>query len=109
MTLGTKLPEKFVDPLMGGVMNSPVKLPGSGKVCERKVIIGHLLRDSRDPFDSSPLSASDLVPCEELKEEIKEYNEKKVRLGGGTYGRVALMDWIWMMVWLVFVVTSLLL
>jgi hypothetical protein len=81
VTLGTKLPEDFVDPLMGGVMNSPVKLPGSGKICERKVIMGHLLRDSRDPFDSSPLSASDLIPCGELKEDIKQYNEKKVRMG----------------------------
>ena len=40
MTLGTQLPEKFVDPLMGGVMNSPMRLPGSGKVCERKVRMG---------------------------------------------------------------------
>ena len=77
LTLGSQLPDHFVDPLMGGVMNSPVKLPGSGKVCERKVILGHLKRDSHDPFDSSPLSAADLAPCTELKEEIKEFNRKK--------------------------------
>jgi hypothetical protein len=76
-SLGSALPEKFVDPLMGGVMNSPVKLPSSGKVCERKVVTQHLKVDHRDPFDNSPLNAAALIACPELKAEILEWKDNK--------------------------------
>ena len=76
-SLGAALPDKFVDPLMGGVMNSPVKLPSSGKVCERKVVTQCLNRDGKDPFDDSPLSAEALISCIDLKAEIAEWKVNK--------------------------------
>ncbi|GMH69850.1 hypothetical protein TL16_g05258 [Triparma laevis f. inornata] len=76
-SLGSTLPEKFIDPLMGGVMNSPVKLPSSGRVCERKVVSQHLKVDHRDPFDKSSLNTAALIACPELKAEIVEWKNKK--------------------------------
>ena len=76
-SLGASLPDKFVDPLMGGVMNSPVRLPSSGKVCERKVVAQSLNRDGRDPFDDSPLSVEALIACLDLKAEINEWKANK--------------------------------
>ena len=75
--LGEKMPEEFLDPLMGNLMLSPVKLPTSGKVVDRKVILAHLKRDPRDPFNNISLDMSMLISDVELKEKISEFNDKK--------------------------------
>ena len=41
--------EEFEDPLLGGVMRDPVRLP-SGMVVERASIVQHLLTDKNDPY-----------------------------------------------------------
>jgi hypothetical protein len=41
---------------MGEIMEDPVILPGSGKICDRKHIIRHLLSTPNDPFNRQPLT-----------------------------------------------------
>ncbi len=43
---------------MGEIMEDPVILPGSGKVCDRKHIIRHLLSTPNDPFNRQPLTGA---------------------------------------------------
>lgn len=73
-TIGQKEPPEFLDALMGHVMRDAVRLPGSGRVCERSVIESQLrLHGPRDPFDGSGLHASMLEPQEELTARIQEW------------------------------------
>lgn len=37
-------PDEFCDPIMGEVMEDPVRLPTSNKIVDRKTIYRHLLR-----------------------------------------------------------------
>ncbi|VEL13446.1 unnamed protein product [Protopolystoma xenopodis] len=37
-------PEAFIDPIMGHLMENPVKLPSSGQIVDRKTIYQHLLK-----------------------------------------------------------------
>ncbi|KAF6775833.1 hypothetical protein AHF37_04407 [Paragonimus kellicotti] len=74
-------PEDFVDPIMGHVMEDPVKLPASGHVVDRKTIYRHLLNDSTDPFTRQPLKMSQVVPQDELKATIRAWiAERRARL-----------------------------
>ena len=43
---------------MGEIMEDPVILPGSGKICDRKHIIRHLLSTPNDPFNRQPLTGT---------------------------------------------------
>jgi len=76
-TIGKSLPAEFIDPLMGGVMSDPVKLPSSGKVSERKIILAHLKSARTDPFDGTPLTPAQLLPCEELTTQLEEWRAAK--------------------------------
>ncbi|RTG89442.1 ubiquitin conjugation factor E4 A [Schistosoma bovis] len=40
-------PDEFIDPIMGCLMEDPVKLPTSGKIVDRKTIYRHLLKRIR--------------------------------------------------------------
>jgi len=83
--LGSKMPQEYLDPIMGNVMNSPVKLPSSGKTVERKVVLAQVKRNPIDPFDGSPLTPDMLVVDLELKNKIVEYKEKrKTSMRGGS-------------------------
>ncbi|KAF5403087.1 Ubiquitin conjugation factor E4 A [Paragonimus heterotremus] len=74
-------PDDFVDPIMGHVMEDPVKLPASGHVVDRKTIYRHLLNDSTDPFTRQPLKMSQVVPQDELKATIRAWiAERRARL-----------------------------
>jgi len=57
---GEDVPDHFLDPINCSVMTDPVKLPTSGQVVERAVIIRHLLNDEIDPFNRAPLTVSAL-------------------------------------------------
>jgi kinesin family protein 5 len=83
--IGNKEPPEFLDALMGHVMADPVRLPSSGKVCDRCVVQEQLrLRDSRDPFDGSPLTIDMLEPQDELRQRIVDWKaESKRRVGDG--------------------------
>jgi len=66
-------PEDFVDPISCELMREPVKLPSSGKIVCRSTIAKHLLSDEKDPFNRSPLTLDQVVPCETLEQQIKEW------------------------------------
>eukprot|EP01059_Diplonema_ambulator_P005985 TRINITY_DN15761_c0_g1_i2.p1 TRINITY_DN15761_c0_g1~~TRINITY_DN15761_c0_g1_i2.p1 ORF type:complete len:730 (+),score=170.42 TRINITY_DN15761_c0_g1_i2:204-2192(+) len=68
-----EVPERFKDSLLGNTMSDPVRLPRSGRVCDRKVIMLHLRRHKTDPFTNSRLTADKLQPCPHLKHEIEEW------------------------------------
>jgi len=67
------VPEEFEDAIMGEIMEDPVILPGSGKICDRKHIIRHLLSTPNDPFNRQPLTEDKLIPATELREKISQW------------------------------------
>ena len=52
----------LADPLMQTRMKDPVRLPTSGTIMDRPIILRHLLNTQNDPFNRSPLTESDLEP-----------------------------------------------
>jgi len=71
------VPEEFEDAIMGEIMEDPVILPGSGKICDRKHIIRHLLSTPNDPFNRQPLTEDKLVPATDLRQRIKQWKEQQ--------------------------------
>ena len=69
-------PEEFLDPLMMSLMDDPVRLPTSGHIVDRSVIMQHLLNDKHDPFSRQPLTADMLEPQPELKAKIEAWKAK---------------------------------
>lgn len=70
-------PDEFLDPLMYTIMKDPVTLPTSKVNIDRSTIKAHLLSDSTDPFNRSPLKLEQVIPNVELKERIEEYKRQK--------------------------------
>ncbi|KLO08673.1 hypothetical protein SCHPADRAFT_908469 [Schizopora paradoxa] len=68
-----EVPDEFLDPLMYTLMRDPVTLPSSKVVIDRSTIKAHLLSDTKDPFNRSPMSIEDVVPNPELKARIDEF------------------------------------
>ncbi|CAH8583789.1 unnamed protein product [Heterobilharzia americana] len=66
-------PDDYVDPIMGYIMEDPVKLPTSGHIVDRKTIYRHLLNDSTDPFNRQPLAMSQVEPQENLRSSIRAW------------------------------------
>ncbi|CAE6526367.1 unnamed protein product [Rhizoctonia solani] len=66
-------PEEFMDPLMYTLMRDPVKLPSSRAIVDRSTIKAHLLSDTTDPFNRSPLKIEEVVPDVELKSRIEAW------------------------------------
>ena len=64
---------------MQTVMKDPVTLPASRQVCDRSVIMRHLMSESTDPFNRQHLTEDMLVPNEELKKKIEGWLEEKKR------------------------------
>ena len=58
-------------------MDDPVILPTSGKVMDRKHIMGHILSTSNDPFNREPLTEEMLRPATDLKLQIEEWKRMK--------------------------------
>ncbi|KAH8874039.1 Ubiquitin conjugation factor E4 A [Schistosoma japonicum] len=83
-------PDEFIDPIMGYLMDDPVKLPTSGHVVDRKTIYRHLLNDSTDPFNRQPLAMSQVEPQEHLRSTIRAWiNERRAqRLQNKTQGDI---------------------
>ena len=44
------------------IMRDPVILPSSGVVVDRVIINTHLLSDTTDPFNRTPLGREDVIP-----------------------------------------------
>lgn len=66
-------------------MDDPVILPASKTVIDRATIRSHLLSDSTDPFNRSPLKIEDVIPDTELNRRIQAFKAeaKARRLGTG--------------------------
>ncbi|PIA30355.1 hypothetical protein AQUCO_05600056v1 [Aquilegia coerulea] len=68
-----EIPDEFLDPIQYTLMKDPVILPCSRIIIDRPVIQRHLLSDSSDPFNRSPLTQEMLKPDVELKARIEEF------------------------------------
>ncbi|GAB1520772.1 Ubiquitin conjugation factor E4 [Rhizoctonia solani] len=66
-------PDEFMDPLMYTLMRDPVILPSSKATVDRSTIKAHLLSDTTDPFNRSPLKIEEVVPDVELKAKIETW------------------------------------
>lgn len=72
------IPDEFRDPLMDTLMSDPVRLPTSGNIMDRSIIMRHLLNSSTDPFNRQELKEEMLEPVTDLKERIQKWiNQKK--------------------------------
>jgi len=76
------IPDEFLDPVMSELMTDPVMLPSSKKIMDRKHVEKHLLSDDHDPFNRSPLKASDLIPQPELKQQIEAWVKEALAKAG---------------------------
>ncbi|KAJ2823316.1 Ubiquitin conjugation factor E4, partial [Coemansia erecta] len=77
--LESEAPDAYLDPLLASLMTNPVRLPTSDNIMDLAAIKGQLLSDPRDPFNRAPLSVDMLEPLPELKREIAEWRERKLR------------------------------
>ncbi|TIB05941.1 hypothetical protein E3P96_00778 [Wallemia ichthyophaga] len=71
------IPEEYQDMIMATLMRDPVILPGSKAVLDRSTIKSHLLSDSTDPFNRSPLTIDQVEPHTQLKAEIDDWVAKR--------------------------------
>lgn len=71
------VPDEFLDPIMQTLMLDPVKLPTSGKVMDRSVIMRILLTEHLDPFNRAELSPEMLEDDTETKSKIFEFVTSK--------------------------------
>ncbi|KAF2127424.1 ubiquitin conjugation factor E4 [Dothidotthia symphoricarpi CBS 119687] len=67
------VPEEYMDPLLATLMEDPVTLPISKQIIDRSTIQSHLLSDPHDPFNRTPLKIEDVIPNEQLREEIQTW------------------------------------
>ncbi|KAI6649295.1 Ubiquitin conjugation factor E4 B-like [Oopsacas minuta] len=70
-------PNEFKDPLMDILMSDPVRLPDSGIVMDRSVIVRHLLNSLDDPFNRQPLTPDQLIPLPDLKARIESWKANR--------------------------------
>ena len=75
-----EIPDEFTDPLMATLMTDPVRLPSSKAVMDRSTIKAHLLSDSSDPFNRQPLKIDDVVPVDDLREQIEAFVAERRRI-----------------------------
>ena len=75
-----EIPDEFLDPIMGTLIDDPVMLPECETIMNRDIIYRHVLAERNNPFNRKELSISDLEAfnaLEEIKEKISEFNKKK--------------------------------
>lgn len=72
-----EIPDEFLDPLMGTLMEDPVTLPTSKTVMDRSTIRQHLLNDPTDMYNRQPLKIEDVVDNFELKSQIMAFKEQR--------------------------------
>jgi len=62
MNISPKPDIHYTDPLMFTLMRDPVMLPTSKTIVDRATIKSHLLSDTKDPFNRSPLKIEEVIP-----------------------------------------------
>jgi len=80
-----EIPEEFLDPIMQEMMTDPVRLPTSGNVMERSVIVRILLTETKDPFNRAELTEGELEEMPEMKAKIQAWKAAQQ----GSVGRAA--------------------
>ncbi|CAN9259927.1 unnamed protein product [Alternaria alternata] len=68
-----EIPDQYLDPILASLMEDPVTLPVSKQIVDRGTIQAHLLSDPHDPFNRTPLKIEDVIPNDELREEIQNW------------------------------------
>ncbi|KAI4612407.1 hypothetical protein J4E80_007140 [Alternaria sp. BMP 0032] len=68
-----EIPDQYLDPILASLMEDPVTLPVSKQIVDRGTIQAHLLSDPHDPFNRTPLKIEDVLPNDELREEIQSW------------------------------------
>ncbi|CAN9315065.1 unnamed protein product [Alternaria alternata] len=68
-----EIPDQYLDPILASLMEDPVTLPVSRQIVDRGTIQAHLLSDPHDPFNRTPLKIEDVIPNDELREEIQNW------------------------------------
>ena len=75
-----EVPDEFLDPIMGTLIDDPVMLPECETIMNRDIIYRHVLAERNNPFNREELSIKDIENFnsrEEIKEKIYEFNRKK--------------------------------
>lgn len=75
-----EIPDEFMDPIMFTLMKEPVVLPTSKITVDLATIKSHLLSDSTDPFNRSPLTIDQVTPNTDLKKRIEEFKQSRKRV-----------------------------
>ena len=73
------IPDEFVCPISGSLMEDPVILPVSKEVLDRSSIKRILLSDPMDPFTRTPLTEDMLIPNTKLKAEKDAWKESYLK------------------------------
>lgn len=71
-----EIPDDYTDPLLATLMEDPVMLPSSKTVLDRSTIQSHLLSDAHDPFNRVPLKIEDVIPQDDLRNEIQAWKAR---------------------------------
>lgn len=74
-----EIPEEFLDPIMGSLIEHAVMLPNTDMFIERDVILRHLLTSQDNPFNREPLTKTDLEEFNsrpEIKEKVAEFQRR---------------------------------
>ena len=80
MDSSNEIPDEFLDPIMGSVIEDPVCLPNTDIIMERDVILRHLLENQDNPFNREPLTKKELDDFnarDDIISKIAEFNTKK--------------------------------
>ena len=75
-----EIPEEFLDPIMGSMIEDPVYLPNTDIIMERDVIFRHLLENQHNPFNRDPLTKKELEEYnkrDDILEKLLVFNDKK--------------------------------
>lgn len=73
-----EIPDKYLDPIMASLMEDPVILPTSRQTIDRTTVRSMLLSDPHDPFNRVPLTIEEVIPNDELREEILAWKVAKL-------------------------------
>ncbi|KAF1967567.1 ubiquitin conjugation factor E4 [Bimuria novae-zelandiae CBS 107.79] len=89
-----EIPDEYLDPLLATLMEDPVILPRSRQTVDRSTLRGMLLSDAIDPFNRTPLTIDEVIPNDELRQEIQAWKaarlaEKKAERAAAVSGAEA--------------------
>lgn len=73
-----EIPDEYLDPLLATLMEDPVILPRSRQTVDRSTVRGMLLSDPIDPFNRTPLTIDEVIPNDELREQIQAWKAARL-------------------------------